>query len=132
MHVNEALLRQVFETFRRGDREAVSRMFSEDAIFSYPGPGTLHGEYLGRTEIIRFWAAQDRHSGGAFQPRMLDLVAGEQNVFLMVRIGPEDGAGAWNRVVVYGIADGLIATARVFEDDPAAAEAFFSREVPDA
>ena len=33
MHAIKAVLRQVFETFRRGDREAVSRMFSEVAIF---------------------------------------------------------------------------------------------------
>ncbi|CAN5840513.1 hypothetical protein BH23CHL8_BH23CHL8_13570 [soil metagenome] len=125
-HPNEELLRRVFDTFRRGDRDAVAAMFAEDAAFSYPGPGALHGEYRGRAEIIRFWAAQDRHSGGEFQPQLLDLVAGGRNVFLMVRIACADGTGAWIRVVVYEIADGLIAAARVFEDDPAAAEAFFS------
>lgn len=126
-HPNEDLIRRLFDVFRRGDREGAAALFAEDAVFSYPGPGPLHGEHRGRDGILRFWAEQDRCSGGAVRPEALDLVAGDRNVYLLVRMGHEDGKRSWLRVVVYEVSDGRIAGARVFEDDPAAAEAFFSR-----
>lgn len=126
MHPNEQLLRQVFDTFRSGDRQATAGMFTEDAVFRYAGPGPLHGEWRGRDAVMGFWAEQDRHSGDDFQPEMLDLVAGDRNVFLLVRISHAESSEAFTRVVVYEIADGMISGARVFEEDPSAAEAFFS------
>jgi len=125
---NEDLLMRVFDAFSRGDRDGTAAFFAEDAVFRYPGPGPLHGEYRGRGEILRFWAEQDRCSGGEFRPELLDLVAGDRNVYLLVRIAARDGTGAWMRVVVYEIQDELIAGARVFEEDPASAVAFFSKD----
>jgi hypothetical protein len=75
---------------------------------------------------VGFWAAQDRLSGGVFLPQLLDLVASDRAVFIRVRITPADGTPAFQRVVVYLIADGAITEARVFEKDPVAAQAFFS------
>ncbi len=126
-HENEGLIRRLFELFGRGDREGAVALFAEDAVFSYPGRGTLHGEWGGRKGILDLWAQQDLRSDGDFRPQMLDLVAGDRNVFLLVRIARADGTGAWTRVVVYQISNGKIASARVFEDDPDMAEAFFSR-----
>lgn len=127
MHPNEDLFRQLLEAWGRGDRVATAGFFAEDAVFCYPGSGPLHGEYRGRAEIIRFWAEQDRCSAGRFRPEFLDLVASDLNVFLLVRLGAEDEGDPWMRVVVYEYSDGEIVRARVFEDDPAAAEVFFSR-----
>ena len=124
---NDALIRKLFEIFRSGDREAASRLFAEDAVFSYDAPGPIHGEWRGREGIIAFWAAQDRHSGDGVRPEMVDLVAGERHVFLLVRFPRADGSGIWLRVVVYEVSEGMITGARVFEGDPAAAAAFFSR-----
>jgi ketosteroid isomerase-like protein len=126
-HPNEGLIRRLFETYRTGDRDATARFFAEDAVFRYAGPGPLHGAHRGREAIVRFWAEQDRSSGGVFMPELVDLVAGDRNVFLMVRITPQDEGPPWFRVVVYEIEKGSIAGASVFEGDPAAAEAFFSR-----
>lgn len=49
------------------------------------------------------------------------------HLFLIIRVTPEGGIGSWRRVVVYEVANGMITAGRVFEDDPVAAEAFFSR-----
>jgi hypothetical protein len=125
-HPNEAMFRQLLETWGRGDREATAGFFAEDVVFSYPGPGPLHGDYRGRDELLRFWADQDRHSGNRFKPEFLDLVASDRNIFLLVKLGSGDD-GSWIRVVVYEVADGTIVNARVLEDDPVTAEAFFSR-----
>lgn len=122
-HPNEELIRRLFETYRSGDRSATAGFFAEDAVFRYAGIGGLHG---GREAIMRFWAEQDRLSGTVFMPVLVDLVAGDRNVFLLVQIVPADGGPSWQRVVVYEIADGAIAGASVFEADPLAAEAFFS------
>ena len=123
---SEDLIRELFDCFRSGDRAAAARLFAEDAVFHYDGPGPINGEWRGRDGIIAFWEAQDRHSGGELKPEMVDLVAGDRNVFLMVRFPRSDGAGTWMRVVVYEIADKTITGARVFEGDPEAAMAFFS------
>ncbi|MBI4261709.1 MAG: nuclear transport factor 2 family protein [Actinobacteria bacterium] len=124
-HANEDVIRRLFDEFRRGDREAAVALFAEDAVFRYPGPGPLHGDHRGRAGILRFWGEQDRLSGG-FRPEMVDLVAGDRNVFLLVRMVSEDDRTPWMRVVVYEVSDGVITGARVFEDDPAAAAALFS------
>jgi ketosteroid isomerase-like protein len=126
-HTNERLLRKLFDTFRRGDREKSVTLFTDDAVFAYPGLGALHGEWRGRAGILNLWAEQDRCSGNRFRPEPPDLVAGDRHVFLMVGISPEDGSRLWRRVVAYEVSDGMITGARVFEDDPAAAEAFFSK-----
>ncbi len=60
---NERLIRRFFDAFVRGDREQAVAYFTEDAVFSYPGPGALHGEWRGRGGILEFWAAQDFFSG---------------------------------------------------------------------
>lgn len=125
-HPNEDLIRELFGLFTRGDRQGAVALFAEDAVFRYPGPGPLHGDHRGRDGILAFWAQQDRLSGGV-RPEMLDLVVGDRNAFLLVRIGQERGRPSWLRVVVYEVSNGKIAGARVFEDDPFAAEAFFSR-----
>jgi ketosteroid isomerase-like protein len=126
-HPNETLFRQLLEAWGRGDREATAGFFSEDVVFSYPGPGPLHGDYRGRDELLRFWADQDRYSGGWFKPEFLDLVAGDRYIYLLVRLGAADEGRSWIRVVVYEVADGSIVAARVLEDDPVTSEGFFSR-----
>ena len=128
-HPNEELIRELFATYGRRDLDAASRMFHEDAVFSYPGPGPLHGDYRGRAAIIGFWTEQERLAG-TFQPDLVDLVAGEHNVFLLVRVPPAGVRVGWTRVVVYEIAGGKIAAARVFEDDPSAAAAYFAEDTP--
>jgi pimeloyl-ACP methyl ester carboxylesterase/ketosteroid isomerase-like protein len=126
-HPNEILIRQLFDMFREGQREQAVTLFSEDAVFSYPAQGPLNGEWKGQEGILSFWAEQDRCSGGKFEPELLDLVAGERNVFLLVRIAQHESL-RWTRVVVYEILNGAIANARVYEGDSTAAKAFFSKE----
>lgn len=110
----EEILRQVFEVFATGDREATAGFFAEDAVFRYPGPGPLHGEYRGRAGVMRFWALQDEIWSGAFRPEMVDLVGSETRAFLLVRFHPDDGE-PWLRVVVYDIEGVEITGATVFE-----------------
>ena len=124
---NEEVIAKLFDLFVRGDREGAVGLFAEDAVFWYPGPGPLHGGYRGHDGILRFWSEQDRYSGDRFRPELVDLGAGDRNVFALVRMGPQDGTNSWMRVVVYEVSDGEITGARVFEDDPAAADAFFSK-----
>jgi ketosteroid isomerase-like protein len=123
-HPNEGLIRELFSLFSRGDREGAVTLFAEDAVFRYVGPGPLHGEHRGRGGILDFWAQQDRLSGGV-RPELLDLVASDRCAFLLVRMGHEGKGPSWLRLVVYEIADGQIAEARVFEEDLFVTQAFF-------
>lgn len=125
-HPNEELFGRMLEVWRSGDRQAAAGFFSEDAVFRYAGPGPLHGDHRGREGIIRFWAEQDRLTGGGFRPEFLDLVASDRRVFLLVRFSNADGSRSFHRVVVYDIEDGVITGALFLEDDPETAVAFFS------
>ncbi len=120
------VLRAMFERFRAGHRDDAVTHFSDDATFTYNGPGGLHGTYVGHDAIQRFWAAQDRLSGG-FDPQLVDLGESDRNAFLLVRIGEPPGP-SFLRVVVYEIDAGRITAARVFEDDPTAAREFFGAD----
>lgn len=118
------VLRIVFERFRAGDRDGAIALFHRDAPCTYSGPGGLHGTYVGHDGIQRFWALQDRLAGGGLVPEFIDLGESGRRAFLLVRIGKPPGP-SFLRVVVYEIDDGLITAARVFEDDPVSAQAFF-------
>jgi hypothetical protein len=126
MHPNEELFRRLLKVWGSGDREGAARFFAEDAVFHYPGPGPLHGEHRGREGILRFWAEQDRLTGGWFRPEFLGLVADDGRVYLLVRFVNADASISFHRTVVYDVEDGAFVAARFFEDDPEAAVAFFS------
>ena len=125
-HPNEELFRRMLEVWGSGDREGATGFFAEDAVFHYPGPGPLHGDHRGREEILRFWAEQDRLTGGGFRPNFLDLVASDRRVFLLVRFVDEERSLSFHRAIVYDVEDGAFVRALFFEDDPEAAAAFFS------
>lgn len=123
---NEELFRQMVDVWRSGDREGAARFFAEDAVFRYPGPGPLHGDYRGREGILRFWAEQDRLAGGGFRPEFLGLASDDQRVYLLVRFTKVGASVSFHRAVVYDVEDGVFLGARFFEDDPVAAAAFFT------
>jgi ketosteroid isomerase-like protein len=124
-------MREVFARYFRGDRDGAAALFAADAIFRYPAPGPLHGDYRGRGGVRKFWAAQDRFGGRVFAPRLVDLAAARERVFLLVEAGDE--RHHWQRVVVYEVADGAVRMATVFEADPVQARAYFTSAalVPD-
>jgi ketosteroid isomerase-like protein len=124
---NEQRIRDLFSVFMGGDVEGAARFFADDAVFSYEGPGPIHGEWRGRTGIKAFWEAQSRGSAGGLRPDLVDLVASDRNAFLLVRFPRADSADYWHRVVVYEFHEDLIVNARVFESDPDAAVAYFSQ-----
>ena len=126
MHENEALFRRLVEVWGSGDRDGAAGFFAEDAVFHYPGPGPLQGDHHGREGIIRFWAEQDRLTGGGFRPEFLGLVADDHRVYLLVRFENAEASISFHRAVVYDVQDGVFVSARFFEDDPEAAVAFFS------
>jgi ketosteroid isomerase-like protein len=125
MTTPEDVVRLLFQRFTSGDRQGAVELFHPDAVFACAAPGPLHGEHRGHGGILRFWSEQDRLAGGRVQPQLLDLAASDRNVFLLVRLGGAPRPN-WRRVVVYPVADGRITGARVFEDDPEAAAAFFA------
>lgn len=99
LHSNEVLIRKLFDLYMVDDRASAVSLFAEDAAFRYPGQGPLHGVYQGHSGILSFWSLQDRCAGGQFRPaELLDLVAGDRNVFLFVRLGPPKGPPSWTRV----------------------------------
>lgn len=120
----ESVMREVFARYFRGDREGAAALFAPDALFQYPAPGPLHGDYHGRDGVRAFWAAQDRFAGQVFRPRLLDLAATQETVFLLVEAGDQEHC--WQRVVVYEVADGAVRVATVFEGDPVQAQAYFT------
>lgn len=126
MHANVALFRRMVEVWGTGDREGAAGFFAEDVVFHYPGPGPLHGDHRGRDGIIRFWAEQDRLTRGGFRPDFLGLAADDNRVYLLVRFEAADASISFHRAAVYDVKDGVFTAARFFEDDPAAAVAFFS------
>lgn len=97
MHANAALFRRMVETWSSGDREGAAGFFAEDVVIHYPGPGPLHGDHRGRDGIIRFWAEQDRLTGGSFRPEFLGLAADDHRVYLLVRFEAADASISFHR-----------------------------------
>jgi hypothetical protein len=78
-HPNALRVRELFAAFRRGDVAAVSAVFSDDAVWHFPGRrGALAGSHRGRAAILRFLARVVELTRGSFHLELEDVLANDR------------------------------------------------------
>ena len=127
---NRQVILDYYEAYGTGDMNAVAEFFAPDIEWHIPGQHPLAGTKTGRDEVLAFFEQLGR---GAFRAELIALMADEEWVIDMHRgwsnlEGQENVDTTW--VLAFRIEEGLIAEARNFAFDQAAANAFFWEAYP--
>jgi len=105
---------------RRGDWDAAFAHFADDILIRVPGRSEWAGERRGRAAVAGYIeAVRNRYRDGRIELELIDMLAGEERVVLLVR-ERFLGAGApveIRRANVYTVRDDRIAEISIFEAD---------------
>lgn len=130
MQATESFMRHVAETWRSGDLEAAKRLYRDDVVVTIPGKNLVSGVYRGKDDWWdRYIAKVGELTGGTSElVELLDVVTkGDRAVILARERFRRNGRTLEvNRLFVYDLRDGQIASIRQYEDDQYVIDEFFS------
>jgi len=105
---------------KRGDFESAYEFFAEDMAIHIPGRSAFAGEHRGREAAIGYiQAIRDHFMHGDIELEVVDMLASEERVALLVREGFHfDGRSVTiRRANVYRVRGGRIVEVTIFEAD---------------
>jgi ketosteroid isomerase-like protein len=121
------VMERYLAAMRSGDRETGYGFYAEDIVAFVPGRSALAGRREGRDAVIDYISTAVAMASRGVELEVLDVLAGEEHVALMVRerLSGEHGDLDMLRTNVYRVRDGRIVEIRVFESDQYAVDAWF-------
>lgn len=128
-HSNVARLREGYGAFDNGDFDTVRAFIAPDAVWHVPGSNPLSGDYKGHDEIFGLFSQLVQKTGGTLKSEIHDVLANDEHGTVLVRFSAqrEDGRRLdQHEVHVVHLKDGQVVEWWSFEEDVAAADAFFS------
>lgn len=128
MHPNEALVREGYDAFVRGDIEALKQFLAPDVLWHISGTGPMAGVYKGHEELLELFARLYQITGGTISIAARDILANDDNVIVLTtmkaeregRVLDDDG------VAVFKVRDGRAVEVWNFAENMAAMDEFFS------
>jgi uncharacterized protein len=84
-HPNARRAREGFESFRRGDVQALLGLFAPDAVWHVPGDNAMTGAYRGMAEIGPFLRRTAELTGGTYRVDLLWAVADDEHLVALYR-----------------------------------------------
>ena len=125
---NEAVVRRMFDAFRRRDAFALRRLFAPDAVWTVPGAGAMAGAYRGREEILRFLARLPKETDGTYRSELVDVLSSPARAAALYRASGERRGRRLDldQVLLLGFSDGLVGEVLALPSDPAAFEEFWA------
>ena len=108
---NETTLRDLYETFARGDLEGFLAGCTDDVTFTVPGRTPASGTFTKETFVTWITGVLGQ-TGGTFEEHVLDVIANDERGVLFLRHEfDRDGIRRVYRTAhVVGLRDGRIAT----------------------
>ncbi len=127
--MNKQLILNWMAAQGRGDIDAIRAALADDIVWHVPGKNLLSRDYRGPDEALGFLAHVRELSGGTARPQLVDVLASENYVTVLVRMYAEregrklDGSfQAW----AYRISRGKIAEIWFLVEDRYEVDAFWS------
>lgn len=123
------LMRRYLDAIRGGDWDGALSLLADDVVLHVPGRSALAGIHRGRDAARAYIdAALARTHGGEVEVELIDMLASEDRVALIVRerLGAGDGAVEFRRANVYTVRGGRIAEVWIFEADQYAVDDLFA------
>jgi uncharacterized protein len=128
MHPNEALIRDGYDAFVRGDLDGVARLLAPDARWHVAGMSPLAGVYAGHEQLFALFARLFEMTGGTIAITARDILASDDHAIVLTTMKARRGERELNDdgVAVFDIHDGVATEVWAFAEDQAAMDAFFS------
>jgi ketosteroid isomerase-like protein len=110
-HPLEAIIREAYAAFGRGDVEAYLRPCTADFVFNVPGRGGIGGTYRGKEGLYELARKAIEITAGTFQEELEDVLANDHHAVVLARhrftrdAQPMD----YRTAHVYEIGDGKLA-----------------------
>ena len=127
-HSNEALLRNAYAAFAKGDVPAFLALCAPNVTFVVPGDGLLSGRHT-RDEFLGKLGPAMGAVGGTFREEIVRLVAGDRDgaVWATQRAERDGKTHTWNAVHWWSITEGKLSSFTEFVDDAASFAAAWHR-----
>ena len=88
-HPNVLRAREYFDTFAKGDLDAVREFFSDDVVWYVPGYHALSGRYRGKDELMAYFERARELSGGTLTLEPGAIMANDRHIGLFLRVRGE-------------------------------------------
>jgi ketosteroid isomerase-like protein len=114
------VMQRYLDAAMRGDWDTAFGFFADDIALHIPGRSEFAGEHRGKQVAIDYIrTAQARSEGAEVELELIDMLASEERVALLVRerFHREDGVVNIRRANVYRVQGEQIVEIRIFEAD---------------
>jgi hypothetical protein len=122
-HPNARLIREFHDrqnTFYAGGGQApAGALLAEDVAWHVPGRSAIAGDYRGRDEVLRHFAARRKLAHRTFRITVRGVLADDERavIFASGEAGRDGSRRAWETVAVFRVAHGKIAECWVLPYD---------------
>jgi ketosteroid isomerase-like protein len=123
------VMQRYLDAAMRGDWDTGFGFFAEDVVLRIPGRSEFAGEHRGKQVAIDYIrTAQARSEGAEVELELIDMLASEERVALLVRerFHREDGVVDIRRANVYRVQGERIVEIWIFEADQYAVDELLS------
>jgi ketosteroid isomerase-like protein len=133
-HPIEAIIREAYAAFARGDLDAYFRACSEDWNFNIAGQGAIAGTYRGKQGLYELAQTAMATTSSTFQEDVEDVFANDQHGIVLARHRLTRGGQQqeYHTVHVYEIRDGKLAACWEHPRDQAAFDAAWGPHIESA
>ena len=83
-HPNEALTREGYEAFAKGNQEVLDELIADDIVWHVPGNNPLSGDHVGKASVFTLFGRIVELSGGTLRQEIHDVLANDEHAVVMV------------------------------------------------
>jgi ketosteroid isomerase-like protein len=122
-HPNARLIRDFHAAQNRfyagGAQEPASVMLAPDVVWHVPGRSALAGDYVGRDEVLRYFAGRRKLSNATFRIAVRRVLADDERAVILAggQLERDGKTFGWEVVGVFRLTDGTIAECWVLPYD---------------
>jgi uncharacterized protein len=122
------VMERYIDAMRRGDRATAFAHYADDIVGHVPGRSALAGDLYGKDAVVAYIEAAVAHAPGGVELELVDMLASEERVALIVRERLHDGDRVLDmgRTNVYRVEGDKIVEISIFESDQYAVDEFLS------
>src|SRR4051794_4499033 len=84
-HPLEAIIREAYAAFGRGDVDGYLQPCTDDFVFSVPGRGGISGDYPGKDGLYSLAGKAMSITGGTFREDVEDVLANDRHAVVLAR-----------------------------------------------
>jgi ketosteroid isomerase-like protein len=111
-HPLEAIIREAYAAFGRGDIDGYMQPCTEDFTFNVPGQGGISGTYTGKQGLYDLAGKAMAISGGTFHEEVEDVLANDHHAVVLARhrFTREGSSKDYRTAHVYMVSQGKLAS----------------------